>query len=237
MTTPARYDAAASFYAAGWPDSYDDPATHCLLGALGDVHALSVLDVACGHGRLTRELARRGAARVVGLDLSAELLDRAEAIEREQRLGISYLKVDASDEVPELERAGFDAAVCSFGLSDIDDLDGAVATVSRALRPAGIFAFSILHPCFPGTATMAGAWPPDASYYDDTWWLPTTTGSALRIQVGSNHRMLSSYFTALTRAELRLTALHEPRPSADWGAARADASRFPVFLVAACTRA
>ena len=44
----------------------------------------------------------------------------------------------------------FDGVVCNYGLSDIDDLDGVLATVSRVLTPAGWFVFSILHPCFPG---------------------------------------------------------------------------------------
>jgi ubiquinone/menaquinone biosynthesis C-methylase UbiE len=44
----------------------------------------------------------------------------------------------------------FDGVVRNYGLSDIDDLDGVLATVSRVLTPAGWFVFSILHPCFPG---------------------------------------------------------------------------------------
>jgi 2-polyprenyl-3-methyl-5-hydroxy-6-metoxy-1,4-benzoquinol methylase len=50
---------------------------------------LRVLDLACGQGRLSRELARRG-ARVVGLDISNELLDKARAVEKDEPLGISY---------------------------------------------------------------------------------------------------------------------------------------------------
>ena len=41
----------------------------------------------------------------------------------------------------------FDGVVCHFGLSDVDDLGGAAATVARLLEPGGWFVFSILHPC------------------------------------------------------------------------------------------
>jgi 2-polyprenyl-3-methyl-5-hydroxy-6-metoxy-1,4-benzoquinol methylase len=60
----ARYDAVAEFCIEGF-DSIDDPASRALLDPFGPVAGLRVLDVACGHGRITRELARRGAT-VVG---------------------------------------------------------------------------------------------------------------------------------------------------------------------------
>ena len=59
----------ADFYAAGF-DAIDDPASLALLDLLGVPAGLRVLDAACGHGRITRELARRGAD-VTGVDVSA----------------------------------------------------------------------------------------------------------------------------------------------------------------------
>jgi 2-polyprenyl-3-methyl-5-hydroxy-6-metoxy-1,4-benzoquinol methylase len=69
VTTPARYDAVADFYEVGFPDTYDDSATDGLLDVTGPVAGLDVLDLACGHGRISRELARRG-GRVLGIDIS-----------------------------------------------------------------------------------------------------------------------------------------------------------------------
>src|SRR5438093_12673712 len=92
---PSRYDAAADFYEGFAPDRYDDPPMRALLGLLGDVSGLRLLDLACGHGRLSRELARRG-ARVVGLDLSSALLDKARERERVNPLGITYVHADAA---------------------------------------------------------------------------------------------------------------------------------------------
>ena len=41
------------------------------------IAGLDVLDVACGEGRYTRQLAMRSPKRVVGLDLSSEMLKSA----------------------------------------------------------------------------------------------------------------------------------------------------------------
>lgn len=234
-TAAARYDDVAEFYAEGWGDDVGDTVSQTLLRLLGPVRGRTVVDLACGHGRFARELARLG-AETTGLDLSAALLGRAEAAERREPLGIRYLRADAADPGALGEHA-HDAVLCSFGLSDIDDLDGALAAVARALRPGGVFAFSILHPCYPGGNGSSGAWPADGRYFDEGWWRADGAKSTLRQQVGANHRTLSTYLNALRRNGLFLEETAEPMPDPGWAAARPTAARHPVFLVARCRTA
>lgn len=229
----ARYDTVADFYETGWPDSYADSASTALFDLLGPVTGLRLLDVACGHGRISRELARRGAI-VEGVDLSEALIEKAIATEHRHPLGIRYQPADIS--TAPLGTATFDAAVCSFGLSDIDNLDPALGAVGNALRPNSPFVFSILHPCFPGGNGVSGSWPTTSSYYDERWWTADGAASSLRRQVGANHRMLSTYINTLRRHELWLDATVEPGPPAEWSTDRRDATRHPVFLVARCVK-
>ncbi len=223
----ARYDAVADFYISGF-DVTDDSVSVALLDLVGPVDGLRVLDVACGHGRITRELSRRG-AEVVGIDISGNLLRKAGEAERDEPRGIRYIHADVTSGLP--SKAPFDVATCSFGLSDIDDLDGAIAAVSAALRPRGRFVFSILHPCFAGGKDVSGSWPTAGSYYDEGHWTAQDALSTLRRQVGASHRMLSTYLNTLRRHDLWLDQMAEPLPAPDWDQAH-DADRKPVFLVA-----
>ncbi|WP_188190094.1 class I SAM-dependent methyltransferase [Nonomuraea sp. SYSU D8015] len=256
MPGAARYDDIADFYAARWTDAVDDPASVRLLGLLEPVAGRRVLELACGHGRISRALARRG-AQVVGVDLSSALIEKARAAERDSPLGVHYVHADVTrpgfleGSAPGPEGSGasgtgipatapgpavFDAVVCSFGLSDIDDLDGAVAGAVRALRPGGVFACSILHPCFPGGLGVSGSWPGDARYHAEGWWRADGELSSLRRQVGANHRTLSTYLNTLRRHGLWLDEMAEPEPAPEWAATRADAAKFPVYLVLRCVK-
>lgn len=230
----ARYDAVAEFYIEGF-DSIDDPASRALLDLLGPVAGLQVLDVACGHGRITRELARQGAT-VVGIDLSGALITRAREAEPDEQPGIRYLHDDVTR--PGSLGAfpgGFDVAACNFGLSDIDDLDAAITAIGAALKPRGHFAFSIVHPCFAGGTDISGSWPASGSYYDEGHWMAQGIRSGLRRLVGANHRTLSTYLATLRRHGLWLDQLAEPLPPPGWDPAH-DADRQPVFLVARCVK-
>ena len=132
---------------------------------------------------------------------------------------------------PDLGSREFDLVACSFGLSDIDDLDGAITSISSALRPGGSFAFSILHPCFAGGKDISGSWPAAGSYYDEGRWTAQEARSTLRRQVGACHRMLSTYLGMLRRHDLWLEQIVEPVPAPDWDPAH-DADRKPVYLAA-----
>jgi SAM-dependent methyltransferase len=235
----SRYDDVVDFYVDGF-DNLEDPVSRALLSLLGPVEGQRVLDVACGHGRLTRELARIGAQRpTIGVDSSAALLSRASQAEQDRPLGIRYLHADVSaqDWLGENE-ADFDAVTCHYGLSDIDDLDGALRGIRAALRPGGRFVFSILHPCFPGGQDVSGSWPAAGSYYDEGYWTADSALSTLRRQVGANHRLLSTYVNALQRHELRLDEVAEPRPDDSWAVRVGPVvARHPVQFVARCVRA
>jgi ubiquinone/menaquinone biosynthesis C-methylase UbiE len=224
-----RYDLIADLYDRAVGDRTDDnAATAALLRLAGEVQGVRIIDLACGQGRIARELARRGAI-VTGVDISRPLLEKARASEADAPLSISYELADAT-RPDALAGRHADLVVCNFGLSDIDDLDAALATVERLLMPSGTFVFSILHPCFPGWGEDAPhSWPSGSTYYDEGWWQASNPG--FRGKVGANHRMLSTYLNLLARHGLRVDLVEEPRPT-EWPP---PAPEVPVYFVARCS--
>jgi SAM-dependent methyltransferase len=191
-----------------------------------------VLDMACGLGELGRLMSRRGAT-VTAVDVSPAML--AHAIEQEERepLGIRHLVGDLTD-AHWWDGVPFDGAACNMALMDIDDLDAALATASRVLKPGGWFSFSLLHPCFPGfrdaTSEQLSSWPPDRGYAAEGWW--TTGGDGVRGRVGAHHRMLSTYLNATLRAGFVLDEFVEPVTPT--GQPTTAAQQVPRFLVVGC---
>jgi SAM-dependent methyltransferase len=99
-----------------------------------------VLDVGCGPGRHSHELARRGFV-AHGIDISTRFIELA--VEGAPP-GATFERLDAR-RLP--FRAEFDAAIClcegAFGLMIADDENSAVlAGIASALKPGGMLALS-----------------------------------------------------------------------------------------------
>ncbi len=95
----------------------------------------TAVDVACGTGRLADELAREEpAATVLGLDFSAQMVQRANAaLGGGQRLGFAV--ADAM-ELP-LRDASVDVVTISFGLRNLPEPRRGLVELRRVLRPGG----------------------------------------------------------------------------------------------------
>jgi len=93
----------------------------------------SALDVACGSGKLTAELARLAgpAGRVVGLDFSAQMLERA----RRDHPAIEFIEGDALS-LP-FDNSTFDASTIAFGLRNLADPVRGLSEMARVIQPGG----------------------------------------------------------------------------------------------------
>jgi SAM-dependent methyltransferase len=116
-----------------------DAVARAVQPALGD----RVLDVGCGAGATTLDMARLvgPGGRCVGVDISQPLLEAArQAAEAEGAAPTGFIEADA--QVYSFEDGSFDAAISRFGVMFFDDPNAAFANLRRALRRDGRLAFA-----------------------------------------------------------------------------------------------
>jgi ubiquinone/menaquinone biosynthesis C-methylase UbiE len=204
----ADVDARAGY--ARWSQTYDNPGNPlisveqpvvwALLAALAPGDAL---DAACGTGRHARRLVDLG-HRVVGVDVSPEMLDRA-------RPSVPEAEFHEGDVVAlPLDAASVDVAVCALALEHVADLDAAMAELGRVVRPGGRVVLSDLH---PSAIALGGA-----AYFQDA-------SGAAGVVRGQNH-LHGEYLRAFHRAGLTVLQCLEPRFGSSEAAMQGPASTF-----------
>lgn len=113
------------------------------LRAHAGVELRSILDIACGTGNLTLELARLG-YEVSGLDIASEMLAVAREKAARSDLQVTWIRQDMCRPYPV---APVDAVTCFYGvlsyLLSPEDLRRCFAAVRDALAPGGVFAFDL----------------------------------------------------------------------------------------------
>ena len=189
-----------------------------------------VLDIGCGIGQLTRELATVS-DRVVAVDPSPRSIALAqESCSALPNTSFSVCEIEAyASERPCRE---FSAAVASMTLMDCLDLDSFVEAVATMIVPGGCLIASITHPWF---------WPLYREYADSDWFeyseeillespfvISEETTDCITTHV---HRPLTSYLRSLSRAGFVVDRLLEPFPDEKVQALYSRRWKFPRFLV------
>ena len=113
--------------------------------AICPLTGLRALDVGCGGGILADSMARRGAADVLGIDLSTKALKIAQlhALET-QTPNIAYREVSAEALAAEAP-ASFDVVTCMEMLEHVPDPASVVQACADLVKPGGWVFFSTLN--------------------------------------------------------------------------------------------
>lgn len=215
----AQYDEIAHLYKV---TARGMPMRHMLEFAfqqrVGEVTGRSVLDLACGEGTYTRSYRRRGATRVVGLDVSESMIALARKDEQAEPRGIEYVVGDAR----EAGKLGdFDLVTATFFLHYAESREQLLGMCRRAyenLAPGGRFIALNLNVL---------AWrelvSKDFEKYGMRWRseVPLQDGSAVRFSVmaGENRVEFDNYFLpwstyqwALETAGFQSIEVHDSMP-------------------------
>ena len=97
---------------------------------------INVLEVGCGGGILTEEIAKLG-FNTTGIDPSESSLKAAIKHSMETNLKIKYKK--ASGENLPFHNSTFDVVLCCDVLEHVQDLPGVTSEISRVLKNGGVY--------------------------------------------------------------------------------------------------
>lgn len=209
-----------------------------LRAILPPLDATRVLDLGCGFGWFCRYARGAGAASVLGVDLSENMLARARAETSDD--AIRYERADLETYAP--PPAAFDLVYSSLAFHYLKNLDALIVNIHDALVPGGRLVFSIENPIV--TAPAQAQWTTDAAGRK-AWPLNDYLREGERVTnwlaegVIKQHRTFATYAMLLIRAGFVLRHVEEWGPSDAELAARpelADERDRPTFMLMAAGR-
>ncbi|MBK8600227.1 MAG: bifunctional demethylmenaquinone methyltransferase/2-methoxy-6-polyprenyl-1,4-benzoquinol methylase UbiE [Flavobacterium sp.] len=99
----------------------------------------TVLDIATGTGDLALLMAETSAEKIIGLDISAGMLEVGRKKITNANLSNKIEMVLADSEAMPFEDNSFDAITVAFGIRNFEHLDLGLKEILRVLKPNGIF--------------------------------------------------------------------------------------------------
>lgn len=215
--------------AAEWP---------VLQSMLPDMADRRVVDLGCGFGWFSRWADERGAASVLGIDVSTKMLERARA--DTASTAIRFVCADLDEVV--LDPASADLVFSSLTLHYVRDLGRLLSMVADALAPGGSMVFSVEHPIYSAPTTQAFE---TSGTGERIWPLNNYLVEGERVTswfvdgVVKQHRTVSTYVNTLIDACLVVDRIDEWGPTPEEVAARpemADDRHRPWFLLVRATK-
>lgn len=212
---------------------------HELQRMLPDFRGKRVLDIGCGFGWHCIYAAEHGATRVLGIDLSSNML--AVAREKTTSPAVEYQRVAMEDmSYPD---GSFDLVLSSLALHYTPNFDRICGLVSRFLSPGGVFVFSVEHPVF--TAYGSQDWIYDEKGLPAHWPVDRyfTEGRRESVFLGEHvvkyHKTLTTYLNTLLRHGFSIQKIVEPEPEErllDTVPGMRDELRRPMMLLVAAMK-
>ena len=110
-----------------------------VLKLVSDKNPKTVLDIATGTGDLAILMTNTSAEKIIGLDISAGMLEVGRNKIKSKKLSDKIEMILADSENMPFEDNSFDAITVAFGVRNFENLEKGLAEILRVLKPNGIF--------------------------------------------------------------------------------------------------
>ena len=209
-----------------------------LKSLLPGLNGKRILDLGCGFGWFARWARQQGAASVLGLDVSNNMLERARELTADN--AIEYRRVDLEE--AEFPESAFDLVFSALALHYVRNLPRIFSAVNRALCDESWFVLSIEHPIY--TASRNAQWLPHNDGHK-TWPVDGYSDESSRTTdwlakgFTKQHRTFSTVINSLIGAGFSLSRVEEWGPTAEQCKSRPDLAEErerPLFLLIAARK-
>lgn len=207
-------------------------------GMLPELTGKRVVDLGCGFGWASRWMREQGAASMLALDLSENMIRRARADTTDPKIEYRIADIEAV----ELPADSFDLAYSALAFHYVKEFERLIRMLHTALVPGGSLVFTVEHPIFtaasdPDWIVDEGgrkAWPVNRYSVEGERRTDWFVEGVLKY-----HRTIGTTLTTLIEAGFGIKAVNEFAPSADQVRADPDLKsevERPMFLLVAATR-
>jgi ubiquinone/menaquinone biosynthesis C-methylase UbiE len=185
---------------------------HELKKMMPDFQGKRVLDLGCGFGWHCRYAVENGAASVIGVDLSQNMLD--EAKKKTNSENIQYIRMPIEDiDFPD---NSFDAVISSLALHYVQSFEEVLSKISKCLSSGGYFVFSVEHPIFTAQGPQDWHYDNDGKplhWPVDRYFIQGVREAVfLGEKVTKYHKTLTTYINGLLKSGFEIIELVEPQP-------------------------
>jgi 2-polyprenyl-3-methyl-5-hydroxy-6-metoxy-1,4-benzoquinol methylase len=179
---------------------------------ISNLNGKIILDLGCGTGQFAKFCIENGASRVLGIDISRNMIDQANKENKHEK--IDYICISIED--LELQNQKFDIIISSLAVHYIEDYSTLIKKVSGLLKKNGEFIFSTEHPIVTARKEMNN-WFKDNEGNRLHWAFDNYQEEGKREQhwyidgVIKYHRTISTLINTLINNGLVLEKIIEPQ--------------------------
>lgn len=189
-------------------DFIEQPAIKSLISALKDK---TVLDLGCGTGQFANYCVEKGAAKVLAVDISKNMIDKAMKENNHEKIEYHCSPIEDF----QFNHQTFDLIISSLAIHYIEDYDSLITKISQLLKDGGEFIFSTEHPIVTARKDMNN-WVRDEGGNKLHWAVDHYQEEGIRKEywyidgVIKYHRTISTLLNTLIEKGLVLEKVVEP---------------------------
>lgn len=196
----------------------------CIQKMLPDLTGKAVIDLGCGTGRFTFLLEKEKPKKIVGIDLSWEMINYAKAKAESKKSIARFYKGDISEKCTD---GNYDFVFSSTVSQYVKDLKQLFSNIYNMLSPNGICIMSVMHPVYTAQYPISHG----GTFPDENEWTVRYLDKSERSYIqpwieyndciddflsSSYHHTFSDYVNAIIMSGFSILEMQEPCPPKEW---------------------